>query len=125
MGTDPSSSGFPLQQVPGYRQGDLRKLGIPMRRVEDDKPAGAVTVIVNYAKAGDNRYTLLSKNRKTTHMIGHPIEELRKKFGGNRGRVTDPWGKSHEIELASNMHNGKDIYVIVSFRFVKSGKKSS
>ncbi|HLH83794.1 MAG TPA: hypothetical protein VKV38_11060 [Trebonia sp.] len=120
-----SGPGIPRQQVPGFRQGDLRKLGIPIKRVHDDKPAGAVTVTVEYAKAGDNRYTLISEDRKTTHMLGTPIEELRKQFGGNRGHVTDPWGKHHEIELAAHMPNGKGIYVIVNFRFVKAGMQAN
>jgi hypothetical protein len=88
----------------------------------DHKPAGAITVTVDYAVEGDNRYTLLSKDRTSMHMVGQPIEELRKKFGGNRGLVDNPFGGKTEIVLDSRVPNGKRIYVIVKWRFVDANK---
>jgi hypothetical protein len=120
-----TGSGTPYQQHKNFVQGDLTKLGIPIRTVHSDVPAGAVTVVVNYAKAGDNRYTLLGKDGKTMHMLGTPIEELRKKHGGNTVYATDPWKKKHKIELDPAMPDGQSVYVIISFQFVKAGVKAS
>jgi hypothetical protein len=116
------SANHPLQRIPGFRQGDWRKLGIPIKNRMDHKPVGPVTVTIDYAVAGDNRYTLVGKDRTTMHMVGNPIEELRKKFGGNTGLVDNPFGGKTEIKLDSRVPNGKNIYVVVKFHFVDANK---
>lgn len=50
-------------------------------------------------------------------MKGIPIEDLRKRLGGDEGYLTGPTGQEHHISLPPELPNGEDIIVLIKFTF--------
>lgn len=89
------------------------ELGLELRR---GRPGyrGPVETRVRFFRAGDPDYTFETREGKRIPR-GAPLEEVRKKLGGDEGYFEDPFGGKHRIGIPRGLRGG-DWYVSISFR---------
>jgi len=97
---------------------ELMKFGPVRTGHREAPPAGPVEMTIDYIKSGDRRHTLIAADG-SKRTLGIPIEQLRSKFGGNTGFVTDPWGQQREVTLNPKMPSGQGILVKIIYKFDK------
>lgn len=92
----------------------LRAQGFTVRTGRPDWSGDAVTqVAIEYFTAPGHHTDVVSSTGNRLPR-GVPIEELRARFGGNRGTMRDPLGHDREIILDPNIPDGT--YVSISYQ---------
>lgn len=89
------------------------QFGLELRRGRP-RYRGPVETRVRFFRAGDPEHTFVTRDGKRIPK-GAPIDELRKKLGGNEGYFEDPFGGKHRIAIPTGLR-GDDWYAAISFR---------
>lgn len=89
------------------------RLGLELRKGRP-RYSGPVETRVRFFRAGDPEHTLVAQDRTSTPK-GAPVEELRRRLGGNEGYFQDPFGGKHRIVIPADLRGG-EWYAAISFR---------
>lgn len=84
-------------------------------------PGAVTSVDVSYFSKGDRRLHRSGPKDKTVD-LGTPIEDLRRRLGGNDGYVQGPTGEQHQISLRPDLPSGTGVMVQIRFHVARSDR---
>ena len=130
------SSGGPLLDVSTHRPGahtiggmtgsmndgpshEPADQGVPLRH--GPLPGTVTEVDVSYFTKGDRRLHRSGPKGKSVDQ-GTPIEDIRRRLGGNDGYVWGPTGEQHQISLRSDVASGTGVMVRIRFHVARSDR---
>lgn len=100
------------------------KLGVPYRRTEprrgDEEHYELTSTVIRFFTLDDPRHTMAGLDG-TTIPMGEPVEQVRRRFGGDEGSIEDPFGKSLPVRIPPDIRDGEGNYLAVVFHLRKRG----